>query len=97
MQLGSDDPQSKTSPSLGVGAMRLPSIEPNGNQDCLDTLMMIVTIMVTVPVAIVMPTLFVTVPPSVVRVPAAFTLRVQVPSPFFGLVAALAVFANLLI
>ena len=59
--------------------------------------MMIVTIMVTVPVAIVVPTLLVTVPPAVVCVPAAFPLRVQVPSPLLGLAAALAVFANRLI
>jgi hypothetical protein len=37
------------------------------------------------------------VPPSVVRVPAAFSLRVQVPSPLIRLTAVLAMLANCLI
>ena len=52
---------------------------------------------VTVPVAILVPTPLVGVPPSVVFAIAALPLCVQVPSPFLGLTAALAVFANRLI
>src|SRR4029077_8670093 len=52
---------------------------------------------VTVPVAILVPTPLVGIPPSVVCTPAALPLRVQVPSPFLGLTAALAVSANRLI
>jgi hypothetical protein len=50
-----------------------------------------------VPVAIVMPAMFVTVPPSVVPAPATLAFRIQVSPPLVSLVAALAVFANRLI
>jgi hypothetical protein len=52
---------------------------------------------VMVPVAICVPLMIVTVPPPVVRVPAAFALCIQIAPPLLRLVAALAVFANRLI
>jgi hypothetical protein len=59
------------------------------------TIMVAVTI--TIPIAIFVPPPLVGVPPSMVFAPAALPLCVQVPSPFLGLAAALAVFANRLI
>jgi hypothetical protein len=50
-----------------------------------------------VPVAICVPLMIVTVPPPVVRAPAAFALCIQIAPPLLRLVAALAVFANRLI
>ena len=58
---------------------------------------MVIAIVVTIPVAIGMPTLLLAIPPSVIPVPAAFPLRVQVSSLLVGLMAALAVFANRLV
>jgi hypothetical protein len=52
---------------------------------------------VMVPVTICVPLMIVTVPPPVVRIPAAFALRIQITPPLVRLVAALAVFANRLI
>jgi hypothetical protein len=50
-----------------------------------------------VPVAIVMPAMFVTVPPSVVPAPATLAFRIQVPAPLVCLMAALTVFADCVI
>ena len=50
-----------------------------------------------IPVAIIVPTMLVTVPPSVVPVPATFSFRVQISPAIFRLAAVLAVFANRLI
>jgi hypothetical protein len=55
----------------------------------------VVTVMV--PVTICVPSTIVTVPPPVVRVPAAFALCIQFAPPLLCLVAALAMFANRLI
>jgi hypothetical protein len=49
------------------------------------------------PVTIGVPLMVVSVPPSVVRVPAVFSLGVQVATPLVRLVAAFAVSANRLI
>jgi hypothetical protein len=49
------------------------------------------------PVTIGVPLMVVSVPPSVVRIPAAFPLGVQFAPPLVSLVAAFAVFANRLI
>ena len=49
------------------------------------------------PVTIGVPLMVVSVPPSVVRVPAALPLGIQIVPPLVGLVAAFAVFANRLI
>jgi hypothetical protein len=57
----------------------------------------VVTIMVTIPVALGVPTLLVSIPPAVVLVPAAFPLGVQVTAPFLGLAAVFAMLANGLI
>jgi hypothetical protein len=58
-------------------------------------LVTVVTVMV--PVTICVPLTIVSVPPPVVRVPAAFALCIQIAPPLLRLVAALAVFANRLI
>ena len=54
-------------------------------------------IAVAVPVTVFMPAALVPFPPSVILVPAAFTLFVQLTAPTFRLAAALAVFASCLI
>ncbi len=54
-------------------------------------------IAVAVPVTVFMPAALVPFPPSVILVPAAFALFVQLTAPTFCLAAALAVFASRLI
>jgi hypothetical protein len=58
---------------------------------------MIVTVMVAVPVPIRVPLVVMTVPPSVIEVPAAFAFGIQVTAPLIRLVAAFAVLANRLL
>ena len=58
---------------------------------------MVVAIMVAVPVTIRMPLMVMTVPPSVIRIPAAFPFGIQVMPTLFRLVAAFAMLANRLI
>jgi hypothetical protein len=50
--------------------------------------------LVAIPVAIIVPAMLVAVPPSVIRIPAAFALGIQVTPTLVRLVAALAMFAN---
>jgi hypothetical protein len=60
-------------------------------------LAMVVTIMIAVPVTIRVPLVVMTVPPSVIGVPAAFALGIQITAPLVSLVAAFAVLANRLV
>ena len=59
--------------------------------------MMIIVMVIMIPIAIGMPTSLAGIPPSVVPLPAAFPLRVQVPPALVSFVTAFAVFADSLV
>ena len=63
----------------------------------ITVVVMITMLAIAVPVTVFMPAALVPFPPSVILVPAAFTLFVQLTAPTFRLAAALAVFASCLI
>jgi hypothetical protein len=52
---------------------------------------------IMVPVSIRVPLMVVTIPPSVISIPAAFPLGVQIPPTLLRLVAAFSVLANRLV
>jgi hypothetical protein len=58
---------------------------------------MIVAIMVAIPVAILVPAMFVAIPPAVIPAPATFPLGGQIAPPLICLVTALAMLANRLV
>ena len=58
---------------------------------------MVVAIMIAVPVPIRVPLVVMTVPPSVIGVPAAFAFGIQITAPLIRLVAAFAMLANRLV
>jgi O-antigen ligase len=87
----------KARPPAGRLSWRPFAIDQCSGSSGDDRLVMIVAIVITIPVAILMPTPFVPVPPSVVRVPAAFPLLVQLAASFVRLPATFAVSTDRLI